>query len=156
MSQPPENSPEHGDPSFHELLVAVDCSDHSNAATDRAVALARKWNAKLTGLHAYAAKLHDNRFKQMEGGLPEQYRVEEELEHQRDVHDDLITRGLELISDSYLDQTALACEREGVAFERLGHEGRNYSVILDEARRGPYDLLVLGAQGLGAVIGVEA
>ena len=152
MSQSPESaSSEHSDQGFHDLLVAVDCSDHSNAATEQAVALAQSWQAKLTGLHAYAAKLHDRRFKQMEGGLPEQYRKEEELEHQRDVHDDLITRGLGLISDSYLDQAALACERAGVPFERLGHEGRNYSVILDEARRGPYDLLVLGAQGLGSV-----
>jgi len=151
MSQPPESSSEHGDQSFHELLVAVDCSDHSNAATAQAVALAQSWKAELTGLHAYAAKLHDQRFKQMEGGLPEQYRGEQELERQRNVHDDLITRGLDLISDSYLDQTALACESKGIPFERLGREGRNYSVILDEARRGPYDLLVLGAQGLGAI-----
>ena len=152
MTQPLESgSSEHRDQSFDNMLVAVDCSDHSNAATEQAVALAQSWSAKLTGLHAYAAKLHDHRFKQMEGGLPEKYRKEEELEHQRDVHDDLITRGLELISDSYLDQTALACERAGVSFARLGHEGRNYSVILDEARRGTYDLLVLGAQGLGAV-----
>jgi nucleotide-binding universal stress UspA family protein len=152
MSSPPESAAsDNRDQSFHHLLVAVDCSDHSNTATEQAVALAQSWDAKLTGLHAFAAKLHNHRFKQMEGGLPEQYRVEEELEYQRDVHDDLITRGLELISDSYLDQTALACKRKGVVFERLGHEGRNYSVILDEACRGSYDLLVLGAQGLGAV-----
>ena len=152
MSSPPSSaSPELEDQGFHDLLVAVDCSDHSNEATDQAVALAKGWNAKLTGLHAYAAKLHDHRFKQMEGGLPEQYRKEDELERQRDVHDDLITRGLQLISDSYLDQTAIACERAGVPFERVGHEGRNYSVILDETRRGSYDLLVLGFQGLGAV-----
>ncbi|MDP6979786.1 MAG: universal stress protein [Myxococcota bacterium] len=152
MSQSPENaSSEAADPRFQALLVAVDCSDHSNAATKQAVSLAEIWQGKLTGLHAFAAKLHDHRFKQMEGGLPEQYRKEEELEHQRDVHDDLITRGLELISDSYLDQTERACRDRGVAFERLGHEGRNYKVILDEAHGGSHDLLVLGSQGLGAV-----
>ena len=118
------------------ILVAVDCSDYCNAATAQAVELAHGFEATITGLHAYAAKLHDLRFKQMEGGLPEQYRKEDELEHQRDVHDDLITRGLELISDSYLDQTQLACERIGVPFSRLGREGRNYSVLLEEARSG--------------------
>lgn len=45
----------------------------------------------ITGIHAYAAKLHDRRFRQMEGGLPEGYREERELEHQREVHDELIT-----------------------------------------------------------------
>ena len=33
----------------------------------------------MTGIHAYAAKLHDNRFRQMEGGLPERYRKEQEM-----------------------------------------------------------------------------
>jgi nucleotide-binding universal stress UspA family protein len=133
------------------ILVAVDCSDPSNFATDEAVRLAKLWGAEVTGLHAYAAKLHDHRFRQMEGGLPEQYRVEDELERQRDVHDDLITRGLRLITDAYLDQTERSCAEANVGFRRLGREGRNYKVVLDELREGDYDLLVLGAQGLGAV-----
>ena len=133
------------------ILVAVDCSDPSNVATEEAVRLAKLWDAQVTGLHAYAAQLHDRRFRQMEGGLPEQFRVEDELERQRDVHDDLITRGLRLITDAYLDQTERSCAQAGVPFRRLGLEGRNYRVVLGELRDGDYDLLVLGAQGLGAV-----
>lgn len=140
-----------GDVGYSRILVAVDCSDPSNAATDEAVRLGRLWGSRITGLHAYAAQLHDYRFRQMEGGLPEQYRKEDELERQRDVHDDLITRGLRLITDSYLDQTERTCEREGLPFVRLGKEGRNYRVVLDEAGTGDHDLLVMGGQGLGAV-----
>ena len=61
------------------------------------------FDAKLVGCHVYAAKLHDYRFKQMEYTLPEEYIDEVELERQRKIHDSLITMGLKLISDSYLD-----------------------------------------------------
>ncbi len=136
---------------YSRILLAVDCSDHSNAATQRAVELAGVFGGSVTGLHAFAARLHDVRFRQMEGGLPERYRQETELERQRDVHDELITRGLEVISDSYLDQSEKACADAGTPFTRQAAEGRNWKVILDAATSGAHDLLVLGAQGLGAV-----
>ena len=52
--------------------------------------------------------MHDVRFKQMEYTLPEEYQHEQELERQRKIHDSLITRGLQLISDSYLDVMKVA------------------------------------------------
>jgi len=36
-------------------------------------------------------------------GTPEEYHDENELERQRQIHDSLITRGLQIITDSYLD-----------------------------------------------------
>ncbi|MCP5036463.1 MAG: universal stress protein UspA, partial [Rhodobacteraceae bacterium] len=90
---------------YQRILIALDSSDHANAGMDIAIALAGlTTDAQITGVHAYAAKLHDLRFRQMEGGLPEQFREEQELERQRDVHDDLISKGLSIITDSYLDQ----------------------------------------------------
>lgn len=137
--------------SYHRILLAVDSSEHSNGASAEAIRLARLWDSRVTGLHAYAARLHDQRFRQMEGSLPPQFQVEKELERQRDVHDVLIGRGLELISDSYLEDTEKNCLASGVPFERLGVEGKNYTVIVDEIRRGGHDLVVIGAQGLGKV-----
>jgi len=136
---------------YRSVLVAADCSDHSNRAVSEAVALARLAQATVTGIHVYAAKLHDLRFRQMEGGLPERYRQERALEESRTVHDGLITRGLSLISDSYLDQAAQACHAASVPFTPLAAEGKNYRVLLDEANSARHDLLVIGAQGLGAV-----
>ncbi len=107
-------------------------------------------DAMVTGLHVYAAKLHDMRFRQMEGGLPEQFREEEELERQRVVHDDLITRGLSIISDAYLDQAEAACRAAGVSYRRCSREGKNYRELASEANVGDYDLLIMGAMGLGA------
>ena len=136
------------------ILVALDSSDHANAAMRSAAELAELVSGPLiTGAHVYAAKLHDMRFRQMEGGLPEQFKQEQELERQRDVHDDLITRGLSIITDSYLDQAAAQCEQLGMNFKRCSLEGKNYRELTREANSGAYDLLIMGAMGLGAIQG---
>lgn len=136
------------------ILIALDSSDHANAAMENAAELAGLvGNQVITGAHVYAAKLHDMRFRQMEGGLPEQFREEQELERQRDVHDDLITRGLSIITDSYLDQAAAKCNQLGINFKRCSLEGKNYRELTREANSGAYDLLVMGAMGLGAIQG---
>ncbi len=103
-------------PEYQNILLALDASDHANRATVEAAGIAALSNARVTGTHAYAAMLHDRRFRQMEGGLPEQFRVEQELERQRDVHDDLISRGLAIITDSYLDHAAQVCGEAQVEF----------------------------------------
>ncbi|MDJ0958124.1 MAG: universal stress protein [Arenicellales bacterium] len=139
---------------YKRLLVALDSSDYANRALDLAIDLAKLTpEASVFGVHAYAAKLHDVRFRQMEGGLPEQFREEQELERQRDVHDDLITRGLSIITDSYLDQAESECVRTGINFSRRSLEGKNYRALVEETNGGNYDLLVMGALGLGAVEG---
>ena len=139
---------------YRHLLVALDSSDYANRALDMAIDLAKLTpDSNVFGVHAYAAKLHDVRFRQMEGGLPEQFREEQELERQRDVHDDLITRGLSIITDSYLDQAEQECFKTGIRFHRRSLEGKNYRALVDETNSGNYDLLVMGALGLGAVEG---
>jgi len=140
-------------PVYQSLLLATDSSDHANRGVTEALMVAEQYTARVTGAHVYAAKMHDMRFRQMEGGLPEQFREEQELERQRDVHDDLITRGLSIITDSYLDQLDRACTNAGVPFTRRSLEGKNYRQLVNETNSGEYDLLILGALGLGAVQG---
>ena len=139
--------------SLKKILVALDQSDYANQAVEEAVRLTKPVEGTIIGIHAYAAKLHDRRFKQMEGGLPDRYRYETEMEHQRDVHEDLIGKGLGIISDSYHDNAQLRCKKAGVKFERLSPEGKNYRCIIDAAETGKYDVLALGSRGLGAVAG---
>jgi len=153
QAQLAENPDELVLPQYQHLLFAADSSDHANQGMQDAIALAKIFSANISGAHVYAAKLHDMRFRQMEGGLPEQFRQEQELERQRDVHDDLITRGLSIITDSYLDQVDRACEEQGIKFKRRSLEGKNYRELTREANNGQYDLLIMGAQGLGAIKG---
>jgi nucleotide-binding universal stress UspA family protein len=146
---PPESAPV----SLRRVLVALDASDHANRALLEAVRLAASADGVVTGIHAYAARLHDRRFRQMEGGLPERYRHEDEMERQREVHDDLITRGLDIISNSYHDAAEKVCDEAGRPYRRLSPEGKNYRRIVEATASGEFDVLALGALGLGAVSG---
>jgi nucleotide-binding universal stress UspA family protein len=136
---------------YKTIYVPVDNSEHSQACVDVAVTLAQAFAAALVGSHAYAAKMHDYRFKQMEFTLPEEYLDEQELERQRKIHDSLITMGLQLISDSYLDVMERRAQEAGLPFVRKMFDGRNFQVLVDDIRSSNYDLVVIGALGMGAV-----
>ncbi|HIN85618.1 MAG TPA: universal stress protein [Myxococcales bacterium] len=136
---------------YKSIFVPVDNSDHSNACEVLSIELAAATGAKVTGNHVYAAKLHDIRFKQMEFTLPEEYKEETELEKQRRIHDALITRGLQLISDSYLDRMDTMAQDKGVTFERHMSDGRNFEALVEDINENDYDLVIMGAVGQGAV-----
>jgi len=134
---------------YKSIYVPVDNSDHSNRAVACSLALGKAFSAKLVGCHVYAAKLHDYRFRQMEYTLPEEYIDEVELERQRKIHDSLITMGLKLISDSYLDGMSRLCGDSGLEFEPRMMDGKHHIEILKDLAGSQHDLVVIGALGVG-------
>jgi len=134
---------------YKSIYVPVDNSDHSNRAVACALALGKEFSAKLVGCHVYAAKLHDYRFRQMEYTLPEEYIDEVELERQRKIHDSLITMGLKLISDSYLDGMSRLCRESSLEFEPRMMDGKHHAEILKDLDGSQHDLVVIGALGIG-------
>jgi nucleotide-binding universal stress UspA family protein len=134
---------------YKSIYVPVDNSDHSNRAVAFGVELGKACSAKLVGCHVYAAKLHDYRFRQMEYTLPEEYIDEVELERQRKIHDSLITMGLKLISDSYLEGMSRLCGESGVPFEPRMMDGKHHTEILKDLAGSEHDLVVIGAVGIG-------
>jgi nucleotide-binding universal stress UspA family protein len=136
---------------YKTIYIPVDNSDHSNTAVDMGVQLAKTFGSKIVGSHVYAAKMHDKRFKQMEAGLPEEYHDETELDRQRQIHDSLITRGLQIITDSYLDYVDKRCNEANLPIERRSLEGRNWKVLAEDINTNGYDLVIMGALGVGAV-----
>ena len=134
---------------YKSIYVPVDNSDHSNRAVSCALGLGKAYSARLVGCHVYAAKLHDYRFRQMEYTLPEEYIDEVELERQRKIHDSLITMGLKLISDSYLDGMSRLCGASGLEFEPRMMDGKHHTEILKDLAGSTHDLVVIGALGIG-------
>jgi nucleotide-binding universal stress UspA family protein len=121
---------------YREVFVPVDNSQHSVWAVERGIELCARNGGRITGNHVYAARLHDVRFRQLETGLPAQFQTAEEIKRQRKVHDKLIEKGLQLISDSFLDQVEHRCAQAGVTLRRQLLEGINYEEIVREANRG--------------------
>lgn len=136
---------------YTTVYVPLDNSEHSDAAGGVALALAEAFSARVIGMHVYAARMHDYRFKQMEYTLPEEYQDEAELLRQRRIHDSLITTGLQLISDSYTDVMRYRSMERGVPFEARVRDGRNWEELVADVNEVRPDLVVMGALGTGAV-----
>ncbi|HKH44391.1 MAG TPA: universal stress protein [Thermoanaerobaculia bacterium] len=136
---------------YSKIYVPVDNSDFSNRAIVNAVALGKAFNSALVGSHVYAARMHDYRFKQMEYTLPDEYLDEVELERQRKIHDSLITLGLKLISESYLDQMQNLCRDQGLPFEPRMMDGKHHTELIRDIQSVDCDLVMLGALGIGRV-----
>ena len=136
---------------YRNLMAAVDNSDYSTHGVELGIEIAKAFGGAITGVHVFAAKLHDWRFRQMEGGLPEQFRFEGELEKQREIHDTLITKGLNIITDSYLDAVEERCRGAEIALTRKSLEGKNYKALVEDIIQSQYDMVIIGAIGLGVV-----
>ena len=115
---------------YNEIIVPVDNSQHSDWAVDRAIEICAKSDGRITGNHVYAARLHDIRFRQLETGLPAKFQTTQEIKRQRKVHDKLIEKGLQLISDSFLDQLEKRCSQARVALRRQLLEGINFEELI--------------------------
>jgi nucleotide-binding universal stress UspA family protein len=134
---------------YKNILVSVDNSLHSDYAEDIGVALSKKYNAKIHGLHVYSGKFHQLRFNKLENFLPDKYQVESVLEYQRKIHSVLIERGLEIISLEYMKKLHDKCKQHDVRFEERLVDGKNADKINAELDHN--DLLIIGAQGLGEI-----
>ncbi|MEN8145144.1 MAG: universal stress protein, partial [Gemmatimonadota bacterium] len=121
---------------YREVLVPVDNSPHSGWAVDRALEICSRSGGQVTASHVYAARLHDVRFRQLEIGLPAQFQEPDEIRRQRKIHDKLIEKGLQLISDSFLDGVDTKARQAGVSLTRQLLEGINFEEIASEANRG--------------------
>lgn len=132
---------------YHEIFAPVDNSPHSNWAVDCAIEICARSGGRITGNHVYAARLHDVRFRQLESGLPAEHQAPEELDRQRRIHDRLIEKGLQLISDSFLDEVERKCRKRNVSLRRQLLEGSNFEEIITEVN--------LGGGHLPSMIGLD-
>ena len=103
---------------YRKILIPIDNSELCREGINYGVEMARAWDSTLVGNHVYAARLHDDRFRQLEAGLPARFQTPEEIKKQRNIHDKLIEQGLILISDSFLDVLAKRGEQDNVRIER--------------------------------------
>jgi len=137
---------------YNRILVALDGTQWSDMAMHASLKLAELMkNTTIIGCHVYGAQMHRKRFEQMEPGLPERYQEDEELTRLRGAHEDLITDGMQIISDAYLSPLNELANEKQIKFEGSTPEGRNYFEILKAAREREADLIVIGVHGHGYV-----
>lgn len=146
----PEREWESG-PLYRKAVIPTDNSELCHAGIDWGIEFARVWDTVLVGNHVYAARLHDDRFRQLEVGLPARFQTDEEIARQRRIHDKLIETGLILISDSFLDVLDKRGEDHDVQVERKLMEGIHFEQLAKDINSNDYDLVIMGAHGIGQV-----
>ena len=138
-------------PLYTRAVIPTDNSELCHAGIHWGVEFARAWGTVLIGNHVYAARLHDDRFRQLEVGLPARFQTDQEIARQRKIHDKLIETGLILISDSFLDVLDKRGEEHDVQIERKLMEGIHYEQLAKDINSSNYDLVIMGAHGIGQV-----
>jgi nucleotide-binding universal stress UspA family protein len=137
---------------YSRILTALDGTEWSNMAMKASIELAEcSEKPTLIGCHVYGAQMHRTRFEQMEPGLPDRYQEEKEITRLRGRHEDLITDGMQIISDAYLAPMNQLANQKQITFEGATPEGRNYLEILKVSKEKHADLVVVGAHGHGYV-----
>ena len=138
-------------PLYSKAVIPTDNSELCHAGIHWGVEFARVWGTVLVGNHVYAARLHDDRFRQLEVGLPARFQTDQEIARQRKIHDKLIETGLILISDSFLDVLDKRGEDHDIQIERKLMEGIHYEQLAKDINSSDYDLVIMGAHGIGQV-----
>ncbi|HME54579.1 MAG TPA: universal stress protein [Candidatus Lokiarchaeia archaeon] len=137
---------------YKSIFIGIDGSPHSEYVQDAALLLVENTKkACIQACHIYTVGLHRMRFNEMEPGLPEQYQDEERLDILRKTHDDLIVNGMDLISNAYISSFLSKVESKAIHHEVITAEGRNYVKMIEIINDKKPELVVLGAQGHGAV-----
>jgi len=117
---------------FRKILVPVDNSEHSRNALRYAMGLAQTQKAHVALLHCYG------RIPLLIGGEPRQELVHELVRE----------------SEKLLAPYAKKLRDIGIEPALIIKEGRAGEVIVQEAKSGDYDLIVMGSRGLSDLQGV--
>ncbi len=111
---------------IQKILVLFDGSKSSFRALEEAILLARQCHATITGLHVISA-------------------------YPRTLAEMIIPLKTRLFkdADSLMDTAESACAKRGILFHKKIVYGEPKSVIGESIRQGRFDLVVMGARGLG-------
>jgi nucleotide-binding universal stress UspA family protein len=151
LAEATETSGQEQEGLYRRILIPTDNSELCHAGVDWGIEMARAWDGTLIANHVYAGRLHDDRFRQLEVGLPARFQTPKEIERQRNIHDRLIEQGLILISDSFIDLIEKKGQRAGVKVERKLMEGIHFEQLAKDINANEYDLVIIGAHGIGQV-----
>ena len=119
---------------FRNILVGVDHSEHSREAVRFAAEIARGQRATLTLVTVYRTQLSWAAL--MPPGGVSQRTVDEIIDGKREIAQAILDEAVELVPAGIDVRTVLA-------------EGEPGPAIVEEARTGRYDLVVVGSRGRG-------
>jgi nucleotide-binding universal stress UspA family protein len=111
---------------FEKILVPLDGSEHSIHALEKAIQIAKKFDGELMLIHMYSMPIFEITPSQLNTFVLEQRKSGEKI----------------------LAEGRKKAYAEGVPFETQLKEGHIVEGIVQAAREGNFDLIVMGAKGI--------
>jgi len=130
---------------FGKILVPLDGSEHSIKALEKAVQIAKKFEAKLTLMHVYSVSVQPILLPEPTtlGASPAPLLTAAEISKVAEIARNVGKR--------ILDDGEQRAKSERVQVEKMLVEGHAVQEIVRMAKEGNYDLIVIGARGLSKI-----
>lgn len=130
---------------FQKILVPLDGSEHSTKALEKAVQIAKKFDAKLTLIHVYSVSAQPVLLPEPTtmGASPIPYLTGGEISK--------VARIARNTGSRVLDDGEQAAKAENVRVGKMLVEGHTVEEIVRAAKEGNFDLIVIGARGVSRI-----
>ena len=112
---------------FKKILVPLDGSANANRGLDRAIEIAKESGAEITGFYVFHLPLVAG------------------LKYTKKMHDEAQEKAVKAIGPAMR-----RVQKAGATFKYKTGGGHTGSEIVKHAEKGKYDMIVIGARGLGA------
>ena len=130
-----------------KVVVAIDGSNHSYSALEKALALCTRFHLTLEAVSVYDPHFHKRAFQALVGVLSDEAGKMFRFKEQEKLHDEIIDDGLGKIYQGYLDRAVRMGKAEGVEVKSTLLAGKAYDEIHKYLANDPPSLLVVGRFG---------
>jgi len=130
---------------FGKILVALDGSEHSLRALTVAIEVAKKFSGKITLIHVYSVAVRPIIMPEATPLTPLGIPVMTSEEVSR------VAEAARKAGGGILADGEKKVKAEGVEVETLLKEGHTVQEIINTAKEGGFDLIVLGVRGLSKI-----
>jgi nucleotide-binding universal stress UspA family protein len=136
-----------GEPLNDRIVVAIDGSDHSFFAMNKALALNKQFHSKIEAVSVYDPYFHRRAFQALVGVLSDEAGKMFKFKDQEKLHDEVIDDGLGKIYQGYLEQAVRMGSAAGVEVQGTLLAGKAYDEIHKYLGKDPPSLLIVGRFG---------
>ena len=130
---------------FEKILVPLDGSEHSLRALTTAVHIAKKFDGKITLIHVYSVTVRPVIIPEPTTLAPPGIPVMTPAEVSK------VAEAARKVGSGILADGEQKVKAEGVQVETLLREGHVVQEIINTAREGGFDLIVMGARGVSKI-----
>jgi len=130
---------------FEKILVPLDGSEHSSRALEIAIQIAKKFDGQITLLHVYAVGVRPIVMSEPTTLTPPSIPIMASADFSK------VVEAARKAGNTILTNGANKVKAEGVHTETLLREGHTVQEVLETAKDGKFNLIVMGARGVSKI-----